>query len=48
MDAVITQNPTLAMHDCLAIFRNLHARRPPLDGVQPTRSEILFRENLPV
>jgi LacI family transcriptional regulator len=47
MDAVITQNPYQAMHDCVAIFRNLQAGRPALDRIHPARSEILFRENLP-
>jgi LacI family transcriptional regulator len=47
MDAVITQDPHATVQDCLAIFRNLRAGRPALDGVQPTRGEVIFRENLP-
>jgi LacI family transcriptional regulator len=47
MDAVITQNPQVAMLDCLAIFANLRAGRDPMHGMKLARSEILFRENLP-
>jgi LacI family transcriptional regulator len=47
MDAVITQNPQIAMLDCLAIFANLRAGRDAMHGVKLARSEILFRENLP-
>jgi LacI family transcriptional regulator len=47
MDAVITQNPQVAMLDCLAIFANLRAGRDATHGVKLARSEIIFRENLP-
>ena len=47
MDAVITQNPQRTLASCLAIFANLRAGREPLHGVEPPRSEIVFRENLP-
>jgi LacI family transcriptional regulator len=47
MDAVITQNPQLAMLDTLAIFANLRAGREALHGVGMTRSEIIVRENVP-
>ena len=47
MDAVITQNPQSAMLSCVAIFANLRAGQPPLRGVEPPRSEVIFRENLP-
>jgi LacI family transcriptional regulator len=47
MDAVITQNPQGTMMSCVAIFANLRAGRPPLTGVEPPRSEVIFRENLP-
>jgi LacI family transcriptional regulator len=46
MDAVITQNPRLAMLDCLAIFDNLRVGRDAVHGVGPSRSEIVLRENL--
>ncbi|WP_315835974.1 LacI family DNA-binding transcriptional regulator [Bradyrhizobium prioriisuperbiae] len=47
MDAVITQNPLNAMMSCVAIFDNLRAGRPAEFGVEPPRSEIIFRENIP-
>jgi LacI family transcriptional regulator len=48
MDVVITQNPQLAMLDCLAIFANLRAGRPTLHEVKASRSDIIIRENLPM
>jgi LacI family transcriptional regulator len=47
MDAVITQNPVNAMMSCIAVFDNLRAERPAMFGVDPPRSEIIFRENIP-
>lgn len=47
MDAVITQNP----HDTIArvarVFRNLRENHPADEDVEPLRSEVIFRENLP-
>ncbi|WP_419899896.1 LacI family DNA-binding transcriptional regulator [Roseomonas sp. USHLN139] len=47
MEAVITQNPRAALLDCARVFANLRAGRPALQDVEPARSEVLFRENLP-
>lgn len=47
MDAVITQNPHGSLMNCVSIFANIRAGRPPGDGVEPARSEVVFRENLP-
>jgi LacI family transcriptional regulator, galactose operon repressor len=47
MDAVITQNPLNAVMSCVAIFNNLRAGRDAMHGVEPPRSEIIFRENIP-
>jgi LacI family transcriptional regulator len=49
MARFIAQRPAkVAMiADCLAIFANLRAGRDPLHAVATTRSEVLFRENLP-
>ena len=47
MDAVITQNPQNALLSCVSIFSNLRAGRSPLAGIEPPRSEIIFRENIP-
>ncbi|VTY34760.1 HTH-type transcriptional regulator MalR [Xylophilus ampelinus] len=47
LDAVITQSPQTAMLSCVRIFANLRDRRDPLSGVEATRSQVIFRENLP-
>jgi LacI family transcriptional regulator len=47
MDAVITQNPQSSLMDCMTIFSNLRAGRPPEDGTTRSRTEIVLRENLP-
>lgn len=47
MDAVITQDPQTTLMDCVAIFANLRAGRPPLQGTTGSRTEIILRENLP-
>jgi LacI family transcriptional regulator len=47
MDAVITQNPHVSFLACLQAFANIRAGRDVNAGLEPTRSEILFRENLP-
>jgi LacI family transcriptional regulator len=46
MDAVITQDPHLAMMDCAMIMGNLRAGRTQLFGIQRPRGEIVLRENL--
>jgi LacI family transcriptional regulator len=46
MDAVITQDPHLAMTDCAMIMGNLRAGRTQLFGIQRPRGEIVLRENL--
>lgn len=47
MDAVITQNPHMALMDCVSIFANLRAGRPASHGVERPRTEIILPENLP-
>lgn len=47
MDAIITQDPRRAMLTVAAIFANLRAGRDAMHGVEPPRSEVIFRENLP-
>jgi LacI family transcriptional regulator len=47
MDAVITQNPQGAVMNCVRIFANLRDGREPHGGVEQTRSQVIFRENLP-
>lgn len=47
MDAVITQNPLSTITSCVRIFANLRDGRPALSGVETTRSQVVFRENLP-
>ncbi len=47
MDAVITQQPQSALMDCVSIFANLRAGRPPEHGTARARIEIILRENLP-
>ncbi|VTU33957.1 LacI family DNA-binding transcriptional regulator [Variovorax sp. PBL-E5] len=47
MDAVITQSPQITLMNCVRIFTNLRDRREALAGVESTRSQVIFRENLP-
>ncbi len=47
MDAVITQSPHTTLMSCVRIFTNLRDKREPLSGVESTRSQVIFRENLP-
>jgi LacI family transcriptional regulator len=47
MDAVITQNPQNALLSCVSIFSNIRVGQQPLAGIEPPRSEIIFRENIP-
>lgn len=47
LDAVITQSPQSAILSCVRIFNNLRQRRDALSGVETTRSQVIFRENLP-
>lgn len=47
MDAVITQNPHSAVTNCVRIFANVRDGREPGSGVEITRSQVIFRENLP-
>jgi LacI family transcriptional regulator len=47
MDAVITQSPQTTLMNCVRIFTNLRDGREALIGVESTRSQVIFRENLP-
>lgn len=47
MDAVITQNPLGAVVNCVRIFANLRDGHEITKGVETTRSQVIFRENLP-
>jgi len=47
MDAVLTQSPRATLMDCIAIFANLRAGRPAVDGVSRPGIDIILRENLP-
>ena len=47
MDAVITQSPQVTLMNCVRIFANLRDGRETLAGVESTRSQVIFRENLP-
>jgi len=47
LDAVISQSPQATLMNCLRIFTNLREKRPALSGVEVTRSQVIFRENLP-
>ena len=47
LDAVINQSPQAALLSCIAIFGNLRASRPAMQGVEPARMDIVLRENLP-
>jgi len=47
MDAVITQSPHATLTNCVRIFANLRDGRDTLSGVETTRSQVIFRENLP-
>ncbi|RZL53608.1 MAG: LacI family DNA-binding transcriptional regulator [Variovorax sp.] len=47
MDAVITQSPHTTLMSCVRIFTNLRDGREALSGVESTRSQVIFRENLP-
>ena len=47
MDAVLNQSPQSAIMNCVRLFTNLRDRRDPKVGVEATRSQVIFRENLP-
>jgi LacI family transcriptional regulator len=47
MDAVITQSPHTTLMNCVRILANLRDKREALSGVETTRSQVIFRENLP-
>ena len=47
MDAVITQSPQTTIMNCVRIFINLREGRDLLLGIESTRSQVIFRENLP-
>ena len=47
MDAVITQSPQTTILNCVRIFVNLREGRDLLLGIESTRSQVIFRENLP-
>jgi LacI family transcriptional regulator len=44
---VITQSPHTTLMSCVRIFTNLRDKREALVGVETTRSQVIFRENLP-
>lgn len=47
MDAVITQSPADTISRVARLFGNLRAGRPAEEDIEPLRSEVIFRENLP-
>ena len=47
MDVVITQSPQTTLMNCVRMFANLRDKREVLTGVETTRSQVIFRENLP-
>lgn len=47
MDTVINQNPQATLLDCVSIFANIRAGRPPIEGTARPSIEIVLRENLP-
>jgi len=47
MDAVINQSPQNTILSSVRIFTNLRDRREMMSGVEVTRSQVIFRENLP-
>jgi LacI family transcriptional regulator len=47
LDAVINQSPHNAILGCVRIFTNLRQRRDAMSGLESTRSQVIFRENLP-
>ncbi|WJR65160.1 LacI family DNA-binding transcriptional regulator [Neorhizobium sp. CSC1952] len=47
MDAVITQNPNDTIARAARVFKNLRDGLPADEDVEPLRSEVIFRENLP-
>jgi len=47
LDAVITQSPQATLASAVRIFVNVREGRPALAGVESTRSQVIFRENLP-
>ncbi|VTU30532.1 Maltose operon transcriptional repressor [Variovorax sp. PBS-H4] len=47
LDAVITQSPYATLMSCVRIFTNLRDGREVMSGVENTRSQVIFRENLP-
>lgn len=47
LDAVLTQNPRDTMLGAAALFANLRLGLEPMTGVEPIRTEIVLRENLP-
>jgi LacI family transcriptional regulator len=47
LDAVITQSPQATLASAVRIFVNVREGRPALSGVESTRGQVIFRENLP-
>ena len=47
MDAVITQCPHSTLANAVRIFVNVREGLAPLSGVESTRGQVIFRENLP-
>ncbi len=47
LDAVISQSPQTTLASAVRIFVNVRDGQPPLAGVDSTRGQVIFRENLP-
>ncbi|MFV0284666.1 MAG: LacI family DNA-binding transcriptional regulator [Castellaniella sp.] len=47
MDAIINQTPLTTLLNSIRIFNNLREHRTVLSGVEATRMDVIFRENLP-
>jgi len=47
MDAIINQTPLATILNSIRIFTNLREHRSVLSGVEATRMDVIFRENLP-
>ena len=47
MDAVINQSPLTTILNSIRIFTNLRDHHSVLSGVEATRTDVIFRENLP-
>lgn len=47
MDAIINQSPLTTILNSIRVFTNLRDHRNLLSGVEATRMDVIFRENLP-